>query len=134
MADPRDYRGYRGITAIPITVQGSTADEADMQLNVVIEKLYKFILQINLELLPASKIQTRVVMSTYFLYSIIPTKTLNTFLEGFMQQDNTKRIQIILTVSTRNYLLHGSASNVVKTGRSVDGNRSKLTPCRSETP
>jgi hypothetical protein len=33
----------------------------------------------------------------------------------------------------RYHLLRGSASNVVKTGRSVNGNRPKLTPCRSET-
>jgi hypothetical protein len=32
------------------------------------------------------------------------------------------------------HLLHDSASNVVRTGRSVNGNRPKLTPCRSETP
>jgi hypothetical protein len=32
------------------------------------------------------------------------------------------------------HLLHGSASNVVRTGRSVNGNRPKLTPYRSETP
>jgi hypothetical protein len=32
------------------------------------------------------------------------------------------------------HLLHGSASNVVRTGRSVNGNRPKLTPYGSETP
>jgi hypothetical protein len=32
------------------------------------------------------------------------------------------------------HLLHGSASNVVRTGRSVNGNRPKLIPWRSETP
>jgi hypothetical protein len=31
------------------------------------------------------------------------------------------------------HLLDCSASNVVRTGRSVNGNRPKLTPCRSET-
>jgi hypothetical protein len=31
-------------------------------------------------------------------------------------------------------LMHGSASNVVRTGRPVNGNRPKLTPYRSETP
>jgi hypothetical protein len=37
--------------------------------------------------------------------------------------------------SFRHYhLLHGSASHVVRMGRSVNGNRPKLTPCRSETP
>jgi hypothetical protein len=33
-----------------------------------------------------------------------------------------------------NHLLHGSASNVVMMGRSVEGNRPKLTSYRSETP
>ena len=32
------------------------------------------------------------------------------------------------------HLLHGSASKVVRTGRSVNGNRPKWTPYRSETP
>jgi hypothetical protein len=32
------------------------------------------------------------------------------------------------------HLLHGSASNVVRTVRSVNGNKPKLTPYRSETP
>jgi hypothetical protein len=32
------------------------------------------------------------------------------------------------------HLLRGNASNVVRTGRSVNGNRPKLTLCRSETP
>jgi hypothetical protein len=32
------------------------------------------------------------------------------------------------------HLLHGSGSNVVRTGRSVNGNRPKLTPYRTETP
>jgi hypothetical protein len=31
-------------------------------------------------------------------------------------------------VSWKYHLLHGSASNVVRTGRSVNGNRPKLTP------
>ena len=31
-------------------------------------------------------------------------------------------------------MLHGSASKVVRTGRSVNGNRQKSTPYRSETP
>jgi hypothetical protein len=34
----------------------------------------------------------------------------------------------------RNHLLHGSASNVVRMGRSVSGNRPNLTLYRSETP
>jgi hypothetical protein len=32
------------------------------------------------------------------------------------------------------HLLHGSASNVVRTGPFVNGNKPKLTPGRSETP
>jgi hypothetical protein len=39
-----------------------------------------------------------------------------------------------LTTVRFDHLLHGSASNVVRTGRSVNGNRPKLTPSRSETP